>query len=480
MPQRPESTEEFLAGVPMFADLPAPMRATLAGRARMVHLAAGEPLFEEGDPGDAMFVVRAGRLELFRPGDQDGGLRELGRGAALGELALLTSSPRSASVRAARDSDLIAIDRDDFQQLLRDAPQLALALTRVLGDHLRASRPMAPEVRPVPTTIALVALDEAVPLSMLASRLAEALRAQGRVALLDGREVARPAAGTAPAAAYGPVLDRAEQVSDHVLLVATSVDPDDPWTRFCLQQGDRLLVAAHEPMGADAPARPELQGCDLVAYGVTVGSGALAGWAAALDPIETHALTPGAGLEEDVARLARRLSGRSLGIVLSGGGARAFSHIGVLEELTAAGMIIDRVAGVSMGAFVGAMFACGMDAEEMDAHCYDEWVRRRPLGDYALPRHGLIRGERVEAMLHRVFGTRAIEELERGFFCAAADCARAARRQPDGLAGPSSVGLSLCMPVLAAPQVRGRQLLVDGSLVDNLPVSTMAALGEGR
>ena len=77
--------------------------------------------------------------------------------------------------------------------------------------------------------------------------------------------------------------------------------------------------------------------------------------------------------------MARRLSGRSVGVVLSGGGARAFSHIGVLEELVAAGVEIDRVAGVSMGAFIGAMFALGMDAEEIDARCYEEWVRRRPL-----------------------------------------------------------------------------------------------------
>ena len=59
--------------------------------------------------------------------------------------------------------------------------------------------------------------------------------------------------------------------------------------------------------------------------------------------------------------MARRLSGRSVGVVLSGGGARAFSHIGVLEELLAAGLEIDRVAGVSMGAFVGGLFAMGLD-----------------------------------------------------------------------------------------------------------------------
>jgi len=476
---QPESTEQFLARVPMLAGLSAPMRTALAQRARVVRVAAGDWLFREGDAGDAMYVVRAGRLQLSRDRDDGGSVRELGRGTALGELSLLTSSPRSASVRAARHSELIAIDRDDFQRLLQDAPELALALTRVLGDHLRESRPTAPDVRPLPSTIALIALDAGVPVTDLAARLAHALRWYGRVAVLDGHEVAPPSPGTTPAAAYGPLLDRAEGDGDLVLLVAAATTSDEPWTQFCLQQGDRLLAIAHEAMPAGAAPRLELRGCDLVAYGVAPGSGALAGWAESLEPLETHALSDGPELDAGVARIARRLSGRSLGIVLSGGGARAFAHVGVLEELTAAGVVIDRVGGVSMGAFVGAMYASGMDAEEMDAHCYEEWVRRRPLRDYTLPRYGLIRGARVATMLQRVFGTLAIEELSRGFFCASADLR--AGQLVVSRSGPlgESVGLSLCMPVLAPPQVRGRRLLVDGSLIDNLPIGTMAALGEG-
>jgi NTE family protein len=115
----------------------------------------------------------------------------------------------------------------------------------------------------------------------------------------------------------------------------------------------------------------------------------------------------------------------------------------------------------------------------MDARCYDEWIRRRPLGDYTLPRHSLIRGERARGMLHRTFGSTSIEELERSFFAGAAEL-----RSGDLIlirSGPlwEAVAVSFCIPVLAPPQVRGRQLLVDGSLVDNLPVSSMAELGEG-
>ena len=160
---------------------------------------------------------------------------------------------------------------------------------------------------------------------------------------------------------------------------------------FCLQQADRIIAVGHTGEPPEGMDRPELRGCDLVAWEVEPGSGALSDWADALEPIETHAIHR-SSIDEDIQRTARRLAGRSVGIVLSGGGARAFAHIGVLEELEAAGLVIDRVAGVSMGAFVGGMFAMGMSGDEIDARCYEEWIRRRPLGDYTLPRFSLIRG----------------------------------------------------------------------------------------
>jgi len=165
--------------------------------------------------------------------------------------------------------------------------------------------------------------------------------------------------------------------------------------------------------------------------------------------------------------------------VLSGGGARAFAHIGVLEELTAAGVTIDRIAGVSMGAFIGALFATGHDADQIDAVCFDEWVRRRPLRDFTLPRHSLIRGERFRSMLHRTFGTRLIEELPRSFICGSAEL-RSGRLEIARY-GPlwEAVGFSICLPVIAPPQVRGRDIFIDGSLVDNLPVKALADMGEG-
>jgi NTE family protein len=475
---RAESAADFLAHVPLFAGLDAQLREALASRARAVRIDAGDWLFREGDPGDAMYIVRAGRLEIV---DETASavIRELGRGDALGELALLSTSPRSVSVRAARASDVLAVDRQDFEQRLHDSPALSLSLNRVLAEQLRENRAPAAATRPRPTTIAIVGLGDRPPLEKIAHRLALALEAHLSPVLLDGSETDLSTVDAEPTSFYGPLLDRAEAGHDIVILAGGLVAAGGPWTEFCLQQADRILaVTAGGPVPEALHERAELHGCDLVVYDVAPGSGEMEGWAAVLEPIESHVVRE-LDFDADIERAARRLSGRSVGVVLSGGGARAFAHIGVLEELTAAGVTIDRVAGVSMGAFVGALFAMGMDGDEMDARCFDEWVQRRPLKDYTMPRRSLIRGQRAEAMLRRTFGELAIEELACSFMCGCAELRSG--RLLVVRAGPlwEGVGYSICIPILAPPQVRGRDLLIDGSLVDNLPVEVMADLGEG-
>ena len=148
----------------------------LAAKSRAHHLDAGKWLFRERDPGHEMYVVRAGRLEAV---DEGAGavLREYRRGDALGEVALLTDSPRAASVRAARGTEVIAVDQADFTNLLHSSPAASLALNRSLSRRLQDTRAGASSARPRPTTVALIALDWRIPMERLAARLGAALGA---------------------------------------------------------------------------------------------------------------------------------------------------------------------------------------------------------------------------------------------------------------------------------------------------------------
>ena len=136
------SIEEFLSAVPMLAGAPPDALQRLAATATILRVRGGDAIFHKGDTGDCLFVVAAGRLEAVIPGDGAEDLvRVLYPGDVLGELAVLTREPRSATVRARRDTTLVRLGADDFHALLTATPELALAVTGMLARQLRDSRP---------------------------------------------------------------------------------------------------------------------------------------------------------------------------------------------------------------------------------------------------------------------------------------------------------------------------------------------------
>jgi predicted acylesterase/phospholipase RssA/CRP-like cAMP-binding protein len=458
--------------------------AELAATAEPVRIKAGDWLFRQGDPGDSLYVVLTGRLEIvLESGPESKVIRVLGRGASVGELALLTESPRSASVRARRDSELLLVTREHFSNLLEQRPEFAAGLTRVLGGQLRDVRHAGIEPDPVPSTITVVGLCPGLPVRDIGSYLALLLSQYHPVLGLDDRRAAEAATGEEDAdAAYAHMLDRAEREHEQVVLVAPVADVADSWSAFSVRAADRLIGVCR---GRDAP--PEgiadirrLQGCDLVmASDGHEADARLDAWVKAVSPRSVRLVPEAGGHAPGVESLARRLAGRSVGLVLSGGGARAFSHVGVIAGLLEAGVQVDRVAGCSGGAWVGAQFALGRSAEEIRHHCYEEFVKRNPLNDYTLPLVALTRSLKGNAMMERVFGDVRFEELEREFFCVSCDMIsselvvhRRGRLWP-------AVAASMTLPGYLPPKSIDGRLLLDGGVLNNLPVDVMAASGEG-
>jgi predicted acylesterase/phospholipase RssA/CRP-like cAMP-binding protein len=454
----------LLRDVPLFANLPDAQLHELTTLARPVSLPAGAVLFERGAPGDALYVIRHGRLEVLVDGEV---VREAGRGEVLGELALLTGEPRNATVRARRDAELYAVHRGDLDVLLAD-PASARALVR----HLAARIPGSATPVPVRTAdvIALVPFDAPSAPALvrrLADRLAAELSRHALLTVLDG------------GVAQGPArLDAAEAAHELVLLVSES--PDDAWARFCLRQADRPLLLAD----ASCPGlRPAAHPLPPTARLVLVGDAGPEPWlraiAADVEHPPPHHLV-GADLPaDDIARLARRVSGRAVGLVLSGGGARGLAHIGVVDELRRAGIVIDRIGGTSMGAVIAGLVALGADQADMVEIARRELVVRRPFGDVTWPRHALVRGIRLATSLRRAYGTARIEEQRMPFFTVSVDLVAAEKVVHRSGPIADAVALSVRLPGIVPPLRVGNRLHVDGGVLDNLPIGVMAAEGEG-
>jgi EmrB/QacA subfamily drug resistance transporter len=259
------------------------------------------------------------------------------------------------------------------------------------------------------------------------------------------------------------------------------LDSEQLWSddgRRQLERAGRVLaVTAGGPVPFRLQGRPDLHGSDVLLVDGPTGTRGFGLWLDVLQARARH-VAVGAGFDAAIGRVARRMSGHSVGLVLSGGGARALAHIGVVEELLAAGIEIDRVGGTSMGAFLGALLAMGHDPEEIEACCYEQWVRRSPLTDYRLPRVSLLRGARARAMIDRTFPGN-IEALPLDFFCVTCDLVAGDMVVHRRGSLAKAVGASISIPGLVPPMARHGRLLVDGGVLNNLPVDVMATAHEG-
>ena len=455
--------EPGLGDVPMFAALPPASRAALAAIAHEVSVPGGAWLLREGDPPGSAYVVRRGRLEVS-VGNRV--MRELGPGAVLGELALLTGEPRSAGVRARRDSTLLEVPREAFSQLLDDEPAAAHAvLTQVAGQLRTAGAPQTIERPTPPLVIAVIGLHDGTHASQLAASLLARLRTHLTV--------------VAPGVVDQQGLERAERGHDRVLLVADGDDSD--WRDRCVRQADAVVLvassdadpaalAARLPRGATMP--------DVVLVGPDPGAARRVEWVATTDAWQLTVIDDVTA--DGVRALADRLAGRSLGVVLAGGGARAFTHIGVLRELEEAGIRIDRLAGSSVGAIVAGGYALGLRGDALEEACYAEFVRRRPFSDWRLPTHSLARGRRTRAGLTRAYGgDTVIEGLPRQLQVVSTDLISRTRQVHRRGNLVTAVQASCRLPVLFAPMPVEDRLLVDGGVLDNLPVDLLTQRAEG-
>ena len=465
------ATATFLRAVPVLAGLSDDLLEDLADQMNEVRARAGDWIMHKGDPADAMFIIRSGRVEVVDEGPPEALIGVLRRGDVLGELALLREGVRSGSVRALRDTELLELGRREFEQLIVDAPSFALGLTRVMGARLAASRPAVLVAAP-PRTIAVIGLHRSPLLDEVVDELGRSFAVHGTVARLRGGDLA--------------TIEQAERDVDRTLLVG-DLAAQDSWTDLCLTEADLVVVVSDGTADRSLTGRETadrsltgretaLRGCELIVFGRRVHPSVLA----ALVPREVQVVGDSARRPLALAATARRLAGRSPGVVMSGGGARAFAHLGVLDELRAAGIKFDRVGGVSLGALVAGFVAMDVDPDTVYEIFQRGFVDTNPTNDYAIPAFALVRGGKTRRLLRQGFFDRRIEELPLRFFCLSCDLI--AREAVVHRTGPiaDAVYSSLAIPGVFPPvaTLDGR-LLVDGGVLDNLPVETMARAGEG-
>ncbi|MFM8322276.1 MAG: cyclic nucleotide-binding domain-containing protein [Chloroflexota bacterium] len=464
-------------------------------------LGCGERLFEAGEPGDALYVVLQGRLRIDAPGGGLGqALPEVGAGEAVGEFALLAEpgspeSRRSAAVYAARQTDVVGLSRPVFDELLARRPQALLQLARRVIQRQRAIvQPAAVGLRGL--VVCVLPLQPGLALDDLCLDLAEALRGRGPTWLVSAERVersyGRPGVSTLPLDhPAGFLLDAwlDERIRQHQYVVFQADPPAGgegltDRSRRCIEGADVVLLAAEArarlPVGplekalATARTRARLElallhpaGCRLPAD----TPGCLAPRrAAAYPPTAHHHLR--AGHAGDLRRLARRLTGRPVGLALAGGGARGWAHVGVARALEEAHLEVDWVTGASMGSIIAAGLAMDWNADHL-AGLAARFSDPRKLLDYTFPYASITATRRITGLLQELCGEAAVEDTWRPFFSVASNLTLG--EEQSIFSGPLwfAIRASMAFPGVFAPLQQDGCVLIDGGAANNLPVDRM-------
>jgi NTE family protein len=434
-------------------------------------LPGGQRLYTVGDPADHLYFLRAGRLGAFRreEGQQTQFLGVIRPGEPAGEMALIAGAPHSADVIALRDSEIVSVPRDVFFEACEADASVMTELARLM--ILRSRQAVRRGNMGEPSVFGFMPLGQPGPIRPLAERFAREIAALDYSVTCIG-----PEAAGAPTEWFSEV----ERTHDFVLYVAEG--GNEGWRHAVSRQVDRLFrvgrgdEAPPPPLvaGTDAPLQAQ-QLVDLILLQpptIKAPRGSEA-WMDAAQPARLFHLRP--DNDADFQRIARVLTSQSVGLVLSGGGARAYAHVGAVKALRERGVPIDFVGGVSMGAIIGAGVAMGWDDVELDRRIREAFVNSSPLDDVSLPLIAMTRGEKVSQRLEQHFGDTTIPDLWIPFFCLSSNLTTGAYHMHKRGLLCRALRASVSLPGVMPPATEGINVLVDGAVLKNFPADVMRA-----
>lgn len=439
-------------------------------------LPAGKTLFEMGDHGTALYLVVSGSLGVYVPG-ADGGNRLIALirpGETVGEMSLISGLPRSATVIAIRDTEMLRLTKGKFDRLVAAEPKLAQGLNKLLVHRLRQVS-SGQDTHLEPKTVAFLPATKGDGTLKLAYEMADGLRALGKsVEVVTDEHIGKTSKWFSEAEARSDFLFMCAQ-QDHA-----------GWWGLCTRQADRVLVVANAGDGqlSDLPPdllrqRAEHQLLDLILLHPNdarqpVGTQR---WRNRL-PVNRH-FHMREGNKEDLARIIRLVMGLSVGLVLSGGGARAYAHVGVIKALHEAEVPIDFIGGTSMGGIIGACLAIGWPADELEEKVREAFVLSNPLSDYTLPLVSLVKGEIVVRRLRNYLGTVEIPDLWRPYFCVSSNLTNGQIVVHESGELVNALLASIALPGVLPPQISPHGVLADGGILNNMPVDVMRGRHRG-
>lgn len=484
-----EKIVNFLTTTELFAGISTEVLNEIVQELQITYLAGGDVLFNETEVGDALYVVMYGFLHALKQQD-DGNqkiIAELGAGSIVGEIACLINTPRTATIYAVRDSILLKMNREMFDNFLKKYPIAMMGITRQSIQRLVAPNKHSKKSRI--TCFTLIPSSDFSDINHFSAIFVEKLSQYGDTLLLSQTifdEINGSGASQTPpeSSKNAEIMNWIQDLESKYRFIVYVADKFSPWSSRCLRQADKILLVGQL---SDSPHLNEIEKnlftnknikrCNvelaLLSDTSMLFATGVKNWLQQRDIVRHYNLR--VDKETDMARFIRLITGNGIGLVLGGGGAPAFSHLGVIRALEELHIPIDYVAGTSMGALISSGLGLDKNFESIMEILEDVIKRFTKKFDYTLPMSSLLKARLLGALLRESYGEETmIEELWQNFFCVSTDlsCNELCIHQ-DGLlwkAVRSSISLPAIFPALTD---KDNHLHVDGAILNNLPVDIM-------
>lgn len=448
-------------------------------------LQRGEVLIRQGDPSDDLYFVLSGRFSVC-VSDFAEPVAEIGRGQPIGEIGFFADLPRTATVVALRDSRVLQITRDRFRELSELTPQIGDAVIGSLACRLSGLVNAGARTSSQGRVIAIIPAGGSASSADFVKMLRKTFALSGTALFLTENEVVSLRAAAKTTAPVTPDWFNALEPSYDFIFYISDQYPNE-WTKRCVHQSDAILLVG------TAGSRVELNEAEKFAFSLhpptsrrlvvvhrtreNVVSGTDR-WLGLRDVLLHHHVS--LQDEADVTRLGRFLSGRAVGFVAGGGGALGSAHLGAYKAFREAGAEFDILGGTSVGAAMTAALAYGVEPERVDQGTHNIFVTNRAFRRPTIPRYGLINHKSFDWSLKQEYGDVLIENLWKPFFAVSSNLKTRTpfvhRRGPVW----EAVRASSSLPGLLPPFfTKDGDMLVDGALMDNVPIEPMKLLKTG-
>lgn len=491
---------KFLSSIDLLASVDQKTLEAIAPKVKWVFLPGGEKLMSQGDIGKSMYMVVNGRLRFIvqsEAGEQvaEG---EFTRGDIIGEMAVLTGEKRSATVYSLRACELVRLSGATFEILLKSNPEAMFKITKTIAKRLLEKQAQGDRKNKKSVGIITLFPIQGQPLAKgTCLNIKSSLEKLGKTVTiarrsdfmehykkLKGAKADSENYDLAQAASW---LYEIEKNSDLVIL---HTDFDDPvWSDIVIHHTDRILLVGRG-LGSPKLSPDEIRylgalderfspGRELVLlYSPEEAPLNCEEWLRDRSVNTIHHVRP--FQEGGFDRLARFLTGRSIGVALGGGGAKGMAHIGLLRAFEEEGIPVDAIGGTSAGSIIGSIYAMGYTWREVMDKTLGLLKGDEALKDYGFPTMSLIRGKKYTAILKGFFKERRIEDLWIPFFGVATDLTKTRKKVINKGEIWKAVRASSSLPGIFPPLYEGGSLLVDGALLDNVPGSVVKTTGAGR